>query len=148
MNRSIRELKSNKGFTLIEVMVVVVILSILAAYVVPKILSRPGEARISKAKNDIKAIGSALELYRLDNFQYPTTDQGLSALTQKPDADPVPKNWKSGGYLDKDPVDPWGTPYQYLSPGERGDYDLFTLGRDNRDGGEGEDADIYNQTAK
>lgn len=131
-----------KGFTLIEIMVVVVILSILAAYVVPKIMERPGQARVSRAKADLQAISSALSLYKLDNFQYPTTEQSLKALVEKPSSEPVPANWKGEGYLKKEPVDPWGKPYQYLSPGEHGEFDLFSLGRDNRPGGEGEDADI------
>ena len=131
-----------KGFTLIEIMVVVVILSILAAYVVPKIMERPGQARIARAKADLQAISSALGLYKLDNFQYPTTEQTLKALVEKPSSEPVPTNWKGEGYLKKEPIDPWGKPYQYLSPGEHGEFDLFSLGRDNRPGGEGEDADV------
>jgi len=133
-----------KGFTLIEIMVVVVILSILAAFAVPKIMSRPDEARITKAKQDIRAIESALKLYRLDNFRYPTTDQGLEALVTKPTTAPEPKNWKKEGYLDRMPLDPWGTPYQYLSPGEKGEFDLYTLGADGQPEGEESNADIGN----
>ena len=105
-----------RGFTLIEIMVVVVILGILAALVAPNVISRIDDAQINRAKQDIRAIESALQLYRLDNFRYPTTDQGLEALVNQP-ADPTIRNWRQGGYLDKVPVDPWGTPYQYVYPG-------------------------------
>lgn len=132
------------GFTLIEVMVVVVILSILAAIVVPKIMDRPEQARVTKAKNDIRALEAALNLYRLDSMLYPTTDQGLEALVSKPSDAPEPKNWKEGGYLDRLPKDPWGNPYQYLNPGNNSEIDVYTLGRDGRPGGEGLDADIGN----
>jgi general secretion pathway protein G len=134
----------SRGFTLIEIMVVVVILSILAALAVPKIMSRPDEARVTKAKQDIRAIESSLKLYRLDNFRYPTTDQGLEALVTKPTTAPEAKNWKKDGYLDRLPLDPWGTPYQYLSPGEHGEFDLYTLGADEQPDGEGTNADIGN----
>jgi len=133
-----------RGFTLIEIMVVVVILSILAAFAVPKIMSRPDEARVTKAKQDIRTIESALKLYRLDNFRYPTTDQGLEALVNKPTTAPEPKNWKKEGYLDRMPLDPWGIPYQYLSPGEKGEFDLYTLGADGQPEGEETNADIGN----
>jgi general secretion pathway protein G len=135
---------SQSGFTLIEVMVVVVILGILAAMVVPKIMSRPEEARITKARQDIRAIESALNLYRLDNFVYPSTDQGLEALVQKPTDPPEPKNWKEGGYLDRLPNDPWGSPYQYLSPGTHGEVDIYSMGPDGQPGGDGNNADIGN----
>jgi general secretion pathway protein G len=131
-----------KGFTLIELMVVVVILAVLAGLVVPKLMDRPDEARIVKAKQDISSISSALQLYRLDNFVYPTTDQGLEALSVKPTDDPIPKNWKQ--VLDRMPLDPWGNPYLYLMPGENGDFDLFTYGADNEEGGEGINATIGN----
>ncbi|MGM0541589.1 MAG: type II secretion system major pseudopilin GspG [Pseudomonadota bacterium] len=131
-----------KGFTLIELMVVVVILAVLAGLVVPKLMERPDEARIVKAKQDISAISSALQLYRLDNYVYPTTDQGLEALSEKPTEDPVPKNWKP--VLDRMPLDPWGNPYLYLMPGEHGDFDVFTYGADNEEGGEGANATIGN----
>jgi general secretion pathway protein G len=123
---------SNKfnGFTLIEVMVVVVILSILAAIVVPKIMDRPEQARITKAKSDIRAVEAALNLYRLDNMIYPTTEQGLEALVSKPTDSPEPKNWKEGGYLDRLPSDPWGNAYLYLSPGTHGNIDIYTSGLD------------------
>lgn len=133
-----------KGFTLIEVMVVVVILSILAAVVVPRIMDNPDKARAAKAKQDIRALEAALNLYKLDNFQYPTTDQGLEALVEKPSADPEPRNWKAGGYIARLPKDPWGGDYQYLSPGENGEVDIYTLGADQQPGGEGPAADIGN----
>ncbi|MBT3045635.1 MAG: type II secretion system major pseudopilin GspG [Candidatus Thiodiazotropha sp.] len=121
-----------KGFTLIEVMVVVVILSILAAIVVPKIMDRPEQARITKAKSDIRALEAALNLYRLDNMTYPTTDQGLEALVSKPADSPEPRNWKEGGYLDRLPVDPWGNAYLYLSPGTHGVIDIYSAGLDTQ----------------
>ena len=130
------------GFTLIELMVVVVILAVLAAFVAPKLMDRPDEARLVKVKQDINAISSSLELYRLDNFIYPTTDQGLEALVIEPTDDPQPKHWKA--YLDQIPMDPWGNPYLYLSPGEYGDFDVFTLGADGQDGGEGINATMGN----
>ncbi|WP_028079516.1 type II secretion system major pseudopilin GspG [Solimonas soli] len=132
------------GFTLIEIMVVVVILGILAAVVVPRIMDRPDEARVVKAKQDIRMIESALNLYKLDNFNYPSTQQGLDALVNKPGGDPEPKNYKVGGYVKSLPKDPWGNPYQYLSPGTKGEIDIFSYGRDGKPGGEGTDADIGN----
>jgi general secretion pathway protein G len=135
---------SNAGFTLIEVMVVVVILSILAAIVIPRIMDRPDQARIVKAKQDIRALESALNLYKLDNFNYPTTDQGLDALVRKPTIVPDPPNWKSGGYIDRLPKDPWGNDYQYISPGQIGEIDLYSLGADGQPGGESTNADIAN----
>lgn len=132
------------GFTLIEVMVVVVILGILAAIVVPRIMDRPNEARIVKAKQDLRVLESALNLYRLDNFVYPTTDQGLEALSEAPTIPPEPPHWKAGGYIDRLPKDPWGRPYQYLSPGQKGPVDIYSLGADGQLGGEGIDADIGN----
>jgi general secretion pathway protein G len=123
-------LRASRGFTLIEVMVVVVILSILAAIVVPKIMDRPEQARITKAKNDIRAIEAALNLYRLDNMVYPSTDQGLEALVTEPTDAPEPKNWKEGGYVDRLPKDPWGNPYLYLNPGVHGTIDVYSSGMD------------------
>ncbi|MGB8855043.1 MAG: type II secretion system major pseudopilin GspG [Burkholderiales bacterium] len=134
--------KQARGFTLIEVMVVVAILGILAAIVVPKIMGRPDDARIVAAKQDIGAITQALKLYRLDNATYPSTEQGLQALIAKPASQPVPLNWKSGGYLDKIPKDPWGHEYQMLSPGVHGEIDVFSYGADGQAGGEGNNADI------
>lgn len=133
-----------RGFTLIEIMVVVVILGILAAIAVPRIMDRPDVARVTKAKQDIRTIESALKLYRLDNFRYPTTEQGLEALVEKPGIQPEPKNWKPGGYLERLPTDPWGEPYHYRNPGDHGEVDVYSYGRDGRPGGEDTDADIGN----
>lgn len=130
------------GFTLIEVMVVVVILGILASIIVPKIMDKPDQARIVKARQDIRAIQSALEMYRLDNYVYPTTDQGLDALVKKPSGNPEPPHWKQ--YLDRLPVDPWGHPYQYLNPGVHGAIDIWSYGADGQPGGTGINADIGN----
>ena len=134
--------RKQSGFTLLEVMVVVVILGILAALVVPKIISRPDEARVIAARHDLASLMQALKLYRLDNLRYPTTEQGLQALVAKPTAPPVPPNWKPGGYLERLPKDPWGNPYQYLNPGLHADIDVFSYGADGAAGGEGNDADI------
>lgn len=125
-------------------MVVVVILGILAAIVVPKVMDRPDTARITKAKQDIRALESALNLYKLDNYNYPSTDQGLESLVSKPAGSPEPRNWKSGGYMDRLPKDPWGNEYQYLSPGSHGSIDIYSLGADGRSGGEGVDGDVGN----
>lgn len=135
---------SQSGFTLIEIMVVVVILGILAALVAPNILGRAGEARITAAQSDINSIGNALDLYKLDNHAYPSTDQGLEALVRTPGGYPEPANWNPEGYLKTLPKDPWGNEYQYLSPGTKRAYDLYSLGADKREGGEGDNADIYN----
>lgn len=131
-----------RGFTLIEVMIVVVILGVLAAYIVPKIMGRPDEARIVAAKQGIASITQALKMYRLDNLRYPTTEQGLQALVQRPSIAPAPSNWKGNGYLERLPNDPWGQPYQYLQPGLHGEIDVMSLGADGAPGGEGNDADI------
>jgi general secretion pathway protein G len=142
--------KSNKikrqqsGFTLIEVMVVVVILGILAAVVVPRIMDRPDTARITKAKQDIRTLEGALNLYKLDNFNYPTTDQGLDALVNKPSGSPEPRNYKADGYIQRLPKDPWGNEYQFLNPGVHGSVDIYTFGADGAEGGEGVNADIGN----
>ena len=130
------------GFTLIEILVVIVILGILAALVVPRVLERPDEARVIAAKSDIATIMQALKLYRLDNQRYPTTEQGLAALVARPTQPPVPPNWKPNGYLERLPKDPWGQPYQYLNPGLRGEIDVFSFGADGQPGGTGIDADI------
>ena len=135
-------MKKLAGFTLIEVMIVVVILGILAAVVVPKILDRPDTAKIAAAKSDIAVIMQQLKLYRLDNSIYPSTDQGLNALVVKPATNPLPTNWKSGGYLERLPNDPWGRSYLYLNPGLKGEIDVYTLGADGQPGGEGPNADI------
>lgn len=137
-----RAMSRQRGFTLLEVMVVVVILGILAALVVPKIISRPDEARVLAAKQDIASLMQALKLYRLDNQRYPVTEQGLQALVTQPTIAPLPPNWKSGGYVERLPKDPWGNPYQYLNPGVHGDMDIFSAGADGTPGGEGNDADI------
>ena len=134
--------KAERGFTLIEIMVVVVILGILAVLVVPNIMGRPDEARIVAAKQDISSTMQALKLYRLDNSRYPTGNQGLAALVNKPTIEPIPRNWKTGGYLSKIPVDPWGNPYLYKNPGQHGEIDVYSLGADGLPGGEGIDADI------
>ena len=143
MNKTIK-IGRNRGFTLIEVMVVVVILGILAAIVVPRIMSRPDEARMVKAQQDIRAIAAALDLYRLDNFKYPTTDQGLEALVERPVDLAQGAKWRQGGYLAKLPIDPWGNPYQYLIPGQQAEFDLYSLGADSVLGGDGVNADIGN----
>ena len=135
-----------RGFTLIEIMVVVVILAVLGALVVPKILENVDKARVTRAASDIRAIQTALDLYRLDNFKYPTTEQGLQALVTQP-SDPTITNYRSGGYLPSMPKDPWNNPYQYVSPGANGrDYDIISYGRDGKAGGEGYDADISTTT--
>jgi general secretion pathway protein G len=131
-----------RGFTLVEIMVVVVIIGILGALVVPKLLGRTGESRVAAAKVDIATLKQALNLYKLDNQRYPTTDQGLQALMQKPTSGPAANGWKAGGYLEKLPKDPWGNPYQYLAPGIHGEVDVFSLGADGQPGGTGEDADV------
>ncbi len=136
------------GFTLIEVMVVVVILSILAAIVVPRIMSKPDEARITKAQSDIRSLSAALDLYRLDNFTYPTTDQGIEALVTPPADLPSGARYQKGGYIDRIPKDPWGNDYNYLQPGTHGAYDLYSFGADNAPGGEGINADIGNWTTE
>ncbi|WP_347556836.1 type II secretion system major pseudopilin GspG [Robbsia sp. KACC 23696] len=131
-----------RGFTLIEVMVVIAIIGILATLIVPKIMNRPDQARRVAATQDIATVMQSLKLYRLDNGRYPTTEQGLRALVTKPSTDPVPNNWKDGGYLEKLPNDPWGNAYQYLNPGVHGEIDVFSYGADGKAGGDGNDADI------
>ncbi len=133
---------SDDGFSLLELMVVVVILSILALVIVPRVIDRPDQARQARARADIAAISSAVQLYRLDNFRYPTTEQGLAALVSPPSTQPVAQNWATNGYMDRLPVDPWGQPYQFLAPGVHGDFDIFTYGADGAAGGQGADADI------
>ncbi|WP_291329312.1 type II secretion system major pseudopilin GspG [Desulfovibrio sp. UCD-KL4C] len=144
--KSVLEINKNqRGFSLIELMIVIVILGLLASMLVPKIMDRPNEARVTKAKMDMKALDSALKLYKLDTGRYPTTEQGLMALIKKPDTRPVPRNYRKGGYLDSTtaPVDPWGYDYIYRSPGEEDrDYEIISLGADGMDGGEDFDADI------
>jgi general secretion pathway protein G len=130
------------GFTLIEIMVVVVIMGVLAALLVPRLMGRTDDARILAAKQDIATLMQALKLYRLDNQRYPTTEQGLQALIARPTNGPQPANWKTGGYIDRLNKDPWGNPYQYASPGTRSEVDIFSYGADGQPGGSGNDADI------
>jgi general secretion pathway protein G len=140
--------KAQKGFTLIELMIVIVIIGILATLLIPRIMERPEEARRMKAKVDIKTIESSLKLYKIDTGNYPTTEQGLEALIRKPDTSPVPKKWRDGGYLEGDavPKDPWGNPYYYTASGTSGasgrDYEIISYGNDGQPGGTGRDADI------
>lgn len=136
--------RRRSGFTLIEVMVVIVILGVLAALIVPKVMGRPDEARGVAAGQDIATLMQALKLYRLDNRRYPSTEQGLRALVDKPSLAPIPEQWKAGGYIERLPLDPWGQPYQYLNPGLRSEIDVFSFGPDGVAGGEGKDADIGN----
>ena len=132
--------KTMSGFTLIEIFIVVVILGILGAVVVPNILSRPDTARVQAAQTDLRALSQTLEIYRLDNFQYPSSEQGLESLVDRPSGFPEPKNWNPEGYLKKLPTDPWGSPYLYEKTGNS--YSLISLGADGQEGGEGFDADI------
>ena len=138
--------KDSRGFTLIEIMVVIIILGILAVYIGPKIMGRPEEARRTKAKVDISALETALKLYKLDNGVYPSTEQGLQALVEKPESGAVPTKWRDGGYLDKNkvPRDPWGNDFVYLSPGVHGDFDIISYGSDGVPGGEGQNMDVNN----
>ena len=135
-----------QAFTLIEVMVVVAILAVLAALIVPRVMSRPDEARVVAARQDIASLLQALKLYRLDNLRYPSGEQGLAALVERPQIPPAAPNWKPGGYLERLPRDPWGRPYLYLNPGLRGEIDVFSFGADGAAGGEGFDADIGSWT--
>ncbi|MEC7860818.1 MAG: type II secretion system major pseudopilin GspG [Pseudomonadota bacterium] len=134
--------KNNKGFTLIEIMVVVIILGILTAIVAPNIIGRVGDAQVTAAKQTIRSIEGALRMYRLDNFNYPNTEQGIEALSKKPVGQNA-RNWK-GPYLDRIPEDPWGNKYLYTYPGLNGEFDVYTYGRDGQPGGDGDDADIGN----
>ena len=147
MKNSLAQLRHNaqKGYTLIEIMVVIVIIGILATLVIPRIMGRPDEARVVSAKHDVATLVQALKLYKLDSGRYPTTEQGLNALVQKPTSEPVPMNWKTGGYLDKLPLDPWGTSYQYTNPGtHNNEIDVYSFGADSKAGGTDNDSDIGN----
>lgn len=136
--------RKQQGFSLIELVVVIVILGILASLVAPQIMGNVDKALVQQAKTDMKSIETALKLYKLDNFNYPTTEQGLEALVSKTSIPPEPRNFKKDGYLDRLPKDPWGRDYIYISPGDHGDFDIVTYGRDGVPGGEGQDADIGN----
>lgn len=138
--------RGSRGFTLIELMVVIVILGILAGLIIPRIMGRPDEARQAKARIMIEGIETALKLYRLDNGFYPTTEQGLRALVEASTIQPVPRNWREGGYLEKGkvPKDPWGNDFAYLCPGSHGEFDLLSYGADGQPGGDGKNKDITN----
>ena len=142
MSPSSHSAARRRGFTLIELLVVLVIIGVLAALIVPNVLDRLGQSRITAARADISTLIGQLKTYKLDNARFPTTEQGLQALVAKPTVGPIPSNWKP--YIDKLPNDPWGHPYQYASPGLRGEIDVFSLGADGAVGGEGDDADIGN----
>ncbi len=133
-----------RGFSLIEILVVVVIIGILAAIVVPRVMDEPDRARVTKARQDIQALVTALNMYRLDNYVYPSTEQGLQALVRRPSGSPEAPNWRAGGYLDRLPMDPWGRPYQYLVPGVHAEIDVWTFGANGLPGGTGINAEIGN----
>ncbi|HSG88846.1 MAG TPA: type II secretion system major pseudopilin GspG [Pseudomonadales bacterium] len=135
-----RRSRRQSGFTLIEIMVVIVILGIMAALVVPNLAGRQDQAQVTAAKSDLRALGNALEMYKLDNFNYPSTEQGLEALVEKPTGFPEAKNWKGGGYVRKLPTDPWGNPYRYIASGSG--FELYSLGADGQEGGEEYAADL------
>jgi general secretion pathway protein G len=140
MNRQNTRLSAARGFTLIEILVVLVIIGVLAALIAPNVLDRAGEAKVTAARTDVSNLVQALKLYKLDNQRYPTAEQGIDALVRKPTGGPIPNNWKP--YLDKLPKDPWGQPYQYANPGLQGEIDIFSFGADGKSGGEGNDADV------
>jgi len=136
------------GFSLVEILVVLVIMGLLISIVAPTVLNRADEARVQKVQADFKAIETALKIYRLDNFVYPTTEQGLEALVEPSPIDPQPRNFKKGGYLAEVPRDPWDRPYLYLSPGDNGEVDIYTLGADGLSGGDDQNADIGNWSTR
>ena len=137
---------TQRGFSLVEILVVLVIMGLLISIVAPTVLNQADEARVGKVHADFKSIETALKLYRLDNYVYPTTEQGLEALVERSSISPEPRNFKAGGYLPEIPIDPWGRPYLYLHPGENGEVDIYSLGVDGLSGGEGQNADIGNWT--
>lgn len=141
--RSTRPKRVAAGFTLIEIMVVVVIIGLLAAMIAPQIMGRLSQAEVNRARQDIRQVETALNIYRLDNYRYPTTDEGLQALVTNPGQAAAP-NWQRGGYLKSIPLDPWRRPYHYLNPGQHGEFDIYTLGADGQEGGEDNNADIGN----
>lgn len=143
---SIDKKQNAAGFSLVEILVVLVIIGMLVSIVAPNVLDKADDARVQKAQADFAAIATALKIYRLDNYSFPSTEQGLEALVEKPVIDPVPANWKNQGYLDEMPLDPWGRPYLYLSPAEygEGEFDIYSLGADGLNGGEDENSDIGN----
>lgn len=140
MNQALIARRATRGFTLLELMVVIVIIGVLAVLIAPNVLRRVGEAKVTAAKADLSTLMNQLKIYKLDNGRYPSTDQGLQALVAKPTTGTIPGNWKS--YLDKLPEDPWHHPYQYANPGVHGEVDVFSYGADGQPGGEGDDADI------
>lgn len=141
---NLRPMRRTRGFTFIELVVAIAILAILATIVLPRVMGKVDDAAVAKAKADVRNIVTALDLYKLDNFSYPSTDQGLAALKSKPGGQPEPANWKAGGYVEQLPKDPWNRDYEYLSPGQHGEIDVWSLGRDGKPGGDGADADIGN----
>ncbi|PCH98400.1 MAG: type II secretion system protein GspG [Rhodobacteraceae bacterium] len=148
MLKSKKTTKTDVGFSLLELMVVVVIMSILALVILPRVIDRPDQARVARVKSDLAALSAAVKLYRLDNFRYPTTQQGLQALTVKPISEPAVQNWAKNGYIDRLPKDPWGGEYQYLSPGVHEEFDVFTLGADGVAGGVDINTDIGSWSLK
>ena len=144
MKNSVNIPAGQRGFSLVEILVVLVIMGLLISVVAPTVLNRADEARVQKVQADFKSIETALKIYRLDNYVYPTTEQGLEALVEPSSLDPEPRNFKAGGYLQEVPMDPWGRPYLYLSPGEHGEVDIYSLGADGLSGGEDQNADIGN----
>jgi general secretion pathway protein G len=144
MKNSVNIKANQGGFSLVEILVVLVIMGLLISVVAPTVLNRADEARVQKVQADFKSIETALKIYRLDNYVYPTTEQGLEALVEASSLDPEPRNFKAGGYLQEVPMDPWGRPYLYLSPGEHGEVDIYSLGADGLSGGEEQNADIGN----
>jgi len=146
--RSAPVVHDRRAFTLIEIMIVIVILGLLAALVVPKLVGRTEEAKRTQARVQIKSVEQALELFKLDNGFYPSTEQGLEALVRPPETGRIPKNYRKGGYIDRVPKDPWGNPYVYVSPGVHGEYDISSYGADGVPGGQGEDADVNSWDAQ